>query len=411
MGGSATDRAPHVDHIPMKYLFVIIAMLASGLSHAYTTHCMGVYETLAAAMSACSGFAASRQQGMNCGAMYSSSLPSICVGSATNVGVGAQYTELNDGWHWVVASQCPEGQTFQDGSCHIACSAGTHEENGSCVPDPSNCQELAGQYAMIGGANAYMINGSSAGCTSGASFSGCAMSCTGGVSANGKASCTGCSFTGEAATGANAQPITSDDTSTQAQESQCLSQGKGFITMNGVTTCTSPSSDNPVASTNNTTSTTTNSSGTNTTITSTTSTNYGNGSTTSTTSTTTGTGGTSTTNTTGTGTGTGSGTSGNTQDIVVDLTEICDGHDDQMICTSVGTSPSAMDVTQSTVGVSDISIAPMGSSGSCPAPIALPLGMEFSLQALCDFATSIRPLFLAIAWLTAGMIVVGGFRQ
>lgn len=56
----------------------------------------------------------------------------------------------------------------------------------------------------------------------------------------------------------------------------------------------------------------------------------------------------------------------------------------------------------------------MGGSGFCPAPLtATYLGhqVSFSFDPLCTYANSLRPLVLALAWLSAGVIFIGGVRN
>lgn len=51
------------------------------------------------------------------------------------------------------------------------------------------------------------------------------------------------------------------------------------------------------------------------------------------------------------------------------------------------------------------------SAGSCPAPIQLPHGAEFDYEAICDAGVMMRPLVIAMAWLSAGLIVIGAFKE
>ena len=55
-----------------------------------------------------------------------------------------------------------------------------------------------------------------------------------------------------------------------------------------------------------------------------------------------------------------------------------------------------------------------GNAGSCPAPKTLALkhaAIEFSYQPYCDFATGIKPLIIALAWLAAAAMVIGVARK
>lgn len=48
---------------------------------------------------------------------------------------------------------------------------------------------------------------------------------------------------------------------------------------------------------------------------------------------------------------------------------------------------------------------------SCPADVQLPKGVVFSYAKICDGMSWIRPVILALAWLSAGLIVVGALRN
>ncbi|WP_425514548.1 virulence factor TspB C-terminal domain-related protein [Georgfuchsia toluolica] len=47
-------------------------------------------------------------------------------------------------------------------------------------------------------------------------------------------------------------------------------------------------------------------------------------------------------------------------------------------------------------------------TSTCPADVALPHGAVFSYAPMCQFASGLRPVVLAMAWLAAGLIVLGG---
>jgi len=52
-----------------------------------------------------------------------------------------------------------------------------------------------------------------------------------------------------------------------------------------------------------------------------------------------------------------------------------------------------------------------GTAGACPAPIPLPKGMQLEFTTVCSFASALRPLVLALAWLGAAFIVLGAGRK
>jgi hypothetical protein len=63
------------------------------------------------------------------------------------------------------------------------------------------------------------------------------------------------------------------------------------------------------------------------------------------------------------------------------------------------------------VGLDAITPVSGFSTGSCPADIPLPRGMSFSWAPICTTANTLRPLIIALAWLSALLIVVGGMRK
>lgn len=92
----------------------------------------------------------------------------------------------------------------------------------------------------------------------------------------------------------------------------------------------------------------------------------------------------------------------------------CDKYPNSLGCADLGT------VDDLTVGSESRSIASIdpittiGGVGSCPEPLtATFMGqtVSFSYDMPCQFATSLKPLILAIAWLSAGLIFIGGVRQ
>ena len=57
-----------------------------------------------------------------------------------------------------------------------------------------------------------------------------------------------------------------------------------------------------------------------------------------------------------------------------------------------------------------ITPAALPTAAGCPAPIALPRGAVLDLQPVCDGLGVLRLVVVATAWVTAGFLVVGGFR-
>lgn len=74
---------------------------------------------------------------------------------------------------------------------------------------------------------------------------------------------------------------------------------------------------------------------------------------------------------------------------------------------TLGTKNAATSITPVSVGADN---------GTCPAPrvIHIPVvgsSVNFSFDKVCEFMSMIRPVVLALAWLGAGLITVGGFRN
>lgn len=91
----------------------------------------------------------------------------------------------------------------------------------------------------------------------------------------------------------------------------------------------------------------------------------------------------------------------------------CDKFPTSIGCMEAGT------VADTTIGsetrsIAAISPVSVGGAGSCPVPLTASFmgqTISFSYDMPCQFATSLKPLILAIAWLSAGLIFIGGVRQ
>lgn len=65
-------------------------------------------------------------------------------------------------------------------------------------------------------------------------------------------------------------------------------------------------------------------------------------------------------------------------------------------------------------GIAELSPVAVGGVGQCPAPLTANVAgrtIEFSFDLLCDYADALRPLVLALAWLSAGMLFIQGVRN
>lgn len=82
-------------------------------------------------------------------------------------------------------------------------------------------------------------------------------------------------------------------------------------------------------------------------------------------------------------------------------------------CANLDT-PNAENLNTQARDVALITPVSIGSAGSCPAPMTadfLGQSLELSFDPLCTYANALRPLVLAIAWLSAGLIFIGGVRN
>lgn len=91
----------------------------------------------------------------------------------------------------------------------------------------------------------------------------------------------------------------------------------------------------------------------------------------------------------------------------------CEDHPDRVGCVDLGTVD---DMELQTQQHSPISITPVsvGGAGSCPAPLTgsfLGKPIAFKFDYACTAANMLRPLILALAWLSAGIIFIGGVRN
>lgn len=90
----------------------------------------------------------------------------------------------------------------------------------------------------------------------------------------------------------------------------------------------------------------------------------------------------------------------------------CESNPDAVQCAGLG------EVGDSVLGTKNISVAitpvTVGGAGACPAPSPMVLHGQtyfFAWDTYCNYATGIKPILLAFAWLSAAGILVGGFRS
>lgn len=282
---------------------------------------------------------------------------------------------------------------------------------GQCMPP--TCP-AAGSSAMVGGAAAWKISGGSAACVAGFSYSGCAVTCTSGASSGGSAACTGCSFTGAPgdASNPNGTPVPAEQKTNPTTPEGCLASGKGYITgSTGITTCisgTEAPASQPVQTTEKTKTTTTNEQGQTTTTEGTKTTECSGGNCTET---------TSSTGPNGTSTVAEEKPASNfcsenpTSPMCKEAKDPCEDNPDRVGCMERGDPADGDALPTEDRGVASVTTVSFTSSASCPSDVQLPKGAKLSYAYPCQMATSLRPIILAIAWLIAGFIVMGAFRD
>lgn len=92
-------------------------------------------------------------------------------------------------------------------------------------------------------------------------------------------------------------------------------------------------------------------------------------------------------------------------------TPFCTLYPESLACAKMGTPEEADKLESKTMGVESITIQTFGSSATCPSPIQLPHGSELSFEWPCRMAEGVKPFLLALAWLAAGLIVIGAMRN
>lgn len=276
---------------------------------------------------------------------------------------------------------CPVGQYFNldFNECRQKCLVGDTTKNGMMASGSGGFPELAPGVVCAGECgNSFKMAGHT-GTTSWWAILG---------DGTGQYCGEGSGYTGPA-------PVAPDNTvQPDSPGAKCIQGGEGFGTVNGVVVCV-PSTTTTKKTSSGTTTTNKDPNGntistSTTTNNTTTTTNIGGGS--SSTTTTTNPDGSTTTTTTDT-----EGDGGT-----------CEGED----CIGLGTPTEEGAIGSKAVGPSAITAVTIGGSASCPAAVVLPKGYgTFSYQPACDLAGMIRPLTLVFAWLAAGLIAIGGFKD
>ena len=92
----------------------------------------------------------------------------------------------------------------------------------------------------------------------------------------------------------------------------------------------------------------------------------------------------------------------------------CDKNPGSVACLKIdGTVPAAEVLPVDNVSLS-LNPVSMGSAGSCPAPVSTSIkgrSISLSFEPICQIASMISPLVIALAWLVAGYMVVGVVKE
>lgn len=260
--------------ISVRLIAAIHMMLSASVAFAGSNVCGGIFEDLAKATAICTADATAA--GRTC-VTASASYASVCSTHATPIG-GRYWC---DAWgdvckYYFAYPTCPSPKV-------------PNPTTGICEDPPQkDCNETKGDYSGQMITRPYSSTTPSKLCIESCEYPVNSTVCLPSQNTCGL-------FIG---TGSGTNCTVSDATDAavkeESSEEACLSQGKGYITINGVTTCASPTPDAPVSTTSTSSSTTTGSTS-GTTTTTTTTTDYGAYAQTSTTSTVTDASGTSTT--------------------------------------------------------------------------------------------------------------------
>lgn len=90
----------------------------------------------------------------------------------------------------------------------------------------------------------------------------------------------------------------------------------------------------------------------------------------------------------------------------------CKQGDTSASCAKLDDAPIGDEIPSTSIGVTAIAPVSVAASGSCPQGPAMPFGIGYMpMDGICSLASGIRPIILALAWLSAGLIVVGAFRE
>jgi hypothetical protein len=92
---------------------------------------------------------------------------------------------------------------------------------------------------------------------------------------------------------------------------------------------------------------------------------------------------------------------------------LCEQFPDVVACWTSGTVPEAETVAEETIDVTMTPTTMPGGTGYCPADIPIVLGGQsfaISWGTVCQFATGVNPIVIAVAWISAGFLLFGSVR-
>lgn len=90
----------------------------------------------------------------------------------------------------------------------------------------------------------------------------------------------------------------------------------------------------------------------------------------------------------------------------------CKEGDTSAACAKLDSPGEVGPIQERTIDVTGIASVAVASNASCPQGPQLPKGLgQFPMDGVCMYASGLRPIILALAWLSAGLIVLGAFRE
>ena len=90
----------------------------------------------------------------------------------------------------------------------------------------------------------------------------------------------------------------------------------------------------------------------------------------------------------------------------------CKEGDTSAACAKLDSPGDGGAIQERTIDVTGIATVAVASNASCPQGPQLPKGLgQFPMDGVCMYASGLRPIILALAWLSAGLIVLGAFRE